>query len=160
RSVTWDVEIPCQQRGRYRLGPVETHMSDPLGLFPVSRLVGAASSILVLPRWVPLSRCALRLDGFLPGGARGRRRGECPPSFHSVREYAVGDNISAIHWPASARTGQLMTKLFDPEIQTTLWLALDLDGELPKEIEELLVTVVASLSVYGLHRANLRVGLL
>lgn len=109
RSVTWDVEIPCQQRGRYRLGPVETHMSDPLGLFPVSRLVGAATSVLVLPRWVPLNRCALRLDGFLPGEARGRRRGESPPSFYSVREYAVGDNIATIHWPASARSGQLMT---------------------------------------------------
>lgn len=159
RSVTWDVEIPCQQRGRYRLGPVETHMSDPLGLFPVSRLVGAATSILVLPRWVPLSRCALRLDGFMSGEARGRRRGETPPSFQSVREYAVGDNISAIHWPASARSGQLMTKLFDPEIQTTLWLALDLDGALPHDVEELLVTVATSLSVYGLQRANLRVGL-
>jgi uncharacterized protein (DUF58 family) len=159
RSVTWDVEIPCQQRGRYRLGPVEAHMSDPLGLFPVSRLVGAATSILVLPRWVPLSRCALRLDGFMPGEARGRRRGESPPSFHSVREYAVGDNISAIHWPASARSGQLMTKLFDPEIQTTLWLALDLDDDLPHDVEELVVTAATSLSVYGLQRANLRVGL-
>lgn len=159
RSVTWDVEIPCQQRGRYRLGPVETHMSDPLGLFPVKRLVGAATSILVLPRWVSLSRCALRLDGLMSGEARGRRRGETPPSFQSVREYAVGDNISAIHWPASARSGQLMTKLFDPEIQTTLWLALDLDGALPHDVEELLVTVATSLSVYGLQRANLRVGL-
>ncbi|HEX5439956.1 MAG TPA: DUF58 domain-containing protein, partial [Ktedonobacterales bacterium] len=160
RSVTWDVEIPCQQRGRYRLGPVETHMSDPLGLFPVSRLVGAATSVLVLPRWVPLNRCALRLDGFLPGEARGRRRGESPPSFYSVREYAVGDNIATIHWPASARSGQLMTKLFDPEIQTTLWLALDLDGSLSHDVEELLVTAAVSLGVYALHRANLRVGLL
>jgi len=159
RTITWDVEIPCQRRGRYRLGPVEVHMSDPLGLFPVRRQLGAASSVLVLPRWVTLKRCALKLDGFMAGEALGRRRGESPPKVASVREYATGDGVSAIHWPATARMGQLMTKLFDPQVQTTLWLALDLDGELPGEVEELLVTAAASLGMYALHAANLRVGL-
>lgn len=158
-SITWDVEIPCRQRGRYRVGPVEAHMSDPLGLFPVRRRLGDASSILVLPRWVSLKRCALKLDGFMPGEARGRRRGESPPAVVSVREYTAGDSVSSIHWPASARTGQLMTKLFDPEVQTTLWLALDLDGELSHDVEELLVTATTSLAMYALHQANLRVGL-
>ncbi len=52
-------------------------------------------------------------------------------------------------------------ELFDPQVQTTLWLALDLDGELPDDVEELLVTVTAttSLSIYALHVASLRVGL-
>jgi uncharacterized protein (DUF58 family) len=159
RSITWDVEIPCRRRGRYRLGPVEVHMSDPLGLFPVQRQLSAASSVLVLPRWVTLKRSALKLDGFMAGEALGRRRGESPPKVSSVREYTTGDNVSAIHWPASARMGQLMTKLFDPQVQTTLWLALDLDGELAEDVEDLLVTTAASLAMYALHEANLRVGL-
>ncbi len=159
RTITWDVEIPCRQRGRYRLGPVEVHMSDPLGLFPLRRQLGAASSVLVLPRWVALKRCALKLDGFMSGEAHGRRRGESPPAAVSVREYTPGDSVSAIHWPATARTGQLMTKLFDPQVQTTLWLALDLDGELPGDVQELLVTATTSLAIYALHEANLRVGL-
>jgi uncharacterized protein (DUF58 family) len=158
RTIAWDIDIPCQTRGRYRLGPVEAHMSDPLGLFPVRRQVGAASSVLVLPRWVPLKRTALKLDGFMPGEARGKRRGESPPTVVSVREYSSGDSVSAIHWPASARAGQLMTKLFDPQIQTTLWLALDLDGDLPLAVEELLVTVTTSIAMYALQQANLRVG--
>lgn len=160
RSITWETDIPCETRGRYRLGPVESYMSDPLGLFPVRRSLGAASSILVLPRWVPLRQFALKLDGFMPGEARGRRRGESPPTVVSVREYANGDSVSSVHWPATARTGQLMTKLFDPQVQTTLWLALDLDGSVQKDAEELLVTATASVGTYALHQANLRVGLL
>jgi uncharacterized protein (DUF58 family) len=159
RTITWELDIPCQIRGRYRLGPVEAHMSDPLGMFAVRKSLGEVISVLVLPRWVPLKRTALKLDGFMPGEARGKRRGESPPSVVSIREYASGDSVSAIHWPASARSGQLMTKLFDPEIQTTLWIALDLDGNMAAEEEELLVVIATSLGIYALHQANLRVGL-
>lgn len=163
RSVTWEVEVPCRARGRYRIGPVEARMSDPLGLFPVRRTLGSAASVLVLPRWVPLRRCALKLNGFMPGEARGQLYGEAPPAVASVREYTPGDSTAAIHWAATARLGHLMTKLFDPEVQTTVWLALDLDstpsGPAP-QAEELLVTVAASLGTYALARANLRVGLL
>src|SRR5271165_5359332 len=27
RTITWEIDIPCQMRGRYQLGPVEAHMS-------------------------------------------------------------------------------------------------------------------------------------
>jgi uncharacterized protein (DUF58 family) len=159
RTISWELDIPCQRRGRYRLGPVEAHMSDPLGMFPVRKSVGEVTSVLVLPRWVPLKRTALKLDGFMPGEARGKRRGESPPSVVSIREYNTGDSVSAIHWPATVRSGTLMTKLFDPEIQTTLWIALDLDGNLAADEEELLVVTAASLGMYALHQANLRLGL-
>jgi uncharacterized protein (DUF58 family) len=159
RTITWELDIPCQRRGRYRLGPVEAHMSDPLGMFPVRKSVGEVTSVLVLPRWVPLKRTALKLDGFMPGEARGKRRGESPPSVVSIREYNTGDSVSAIHWPATVRSGQLMTKLFDAEIQTTLWMALDLDGNVATDEEELLVVIATSLGIYAMHQANLRVGL-
>jgi uncharacterized protein (DUF58 family) len=158
-SIVWEVEIPCRTRGRFRVGPVEAYISDPIGLFPVQREVGKTSSVLVLPRWVPLTHSALKLDGFMPGEARGRVSGESHPTVSSVREYTPGDSVSAIHWQASARSNQLMTKLFDPEVQTTVWLALDLDGELNADAEELLVTATASLAMFALHQANLRVGL-
>lgn len=159
KTITWNVAVPCHQRGRYQIGPVEANLSDPLGLFPVTRRLGGMTSMLVLPRWVPLTRTGLQLDGFMPGEARGRRRGESPPTVTSIRDYTSGDPMSTIHWQASARTGHLMTKLFDPEVQTTLWFALDLDGEMPAETEELLVTATTSLAMYALQQANLRVGL-
>jgi uncharacterized protein (DUF58 family) len=182
QTMTWEVAVPCRTRGRYQLGPVTTHTSDPLGLFPAVRTLGEAASVVVLPRWVPLGRCVLPLDGQLAGEARGRHRGEAPPTLASVRDYTAGDPLAAIHWPASARTGQLMTKLFAPEVQTPVWLLLDLDREpgglgqarrkdapgrdarqvqIPSHDEgELLVTLTTSLALYALQRAHLRVGLM
>ncbi len=159
KDITWSFRVTCRHRGRWRLGPVDVQMGDPFGIFPVRRRVGAVSSVLVLPRWVPLSRCGLKLDGFLLGEARGQRRGESPPAVTSVRPYAPGDSISAIHWRSSARSGQLVSKLFDPDVQTVLWLVLDLDGTVVPDAEELLVTATNSLALYALRQANLRVGL-
>lgn len=158
-TVTWELPgVPCTERGRYQVGPTVAHMTDPMGLFVVERLIAGKTSVLVLPRWVHLRRSALALDGFMPGEARGRRRGESPPAVTGLRDYVAGDSLAAIHWPASVRAGHLMTKLFDPEVQTTLWLALDLDATLGKPREELLVTAATSLGMYALRRAGLRVG--
>lgn len=163
RSLTWDVTVPCQTRGRYMLGPVEVTTSDPLHLFPTTRQVEAGSSVLVLPRWVLLTRSWFSLDGTMNGDQRGERRGESPPSIAGVRTYQPGDAMSRIHWVASARARTLLTKQFDPEVQTTLWLALDLEGIAGPDAydtEELLVTACASLGMYALQQARVRVGLI
>jgi hypothetical protein len=41
-------------------------------------------------------------------------------------------------------------------VQTTIWLALGLDGALPSEAEELLVTAATSLGMYALQQGALR----
>jgi|GEM_PF-6737069 len=159
RNVTWEVDIPCRHRGRYQIGPITVHMSDPFGLFPTKREVGQRLSFLVLPRWVAIRRCALKLDGLATGEIRGRLRGEAPPHVNSIREYVPGDSQAAIHWPSVARTGRMMTKLYAPEVQTRLWLAVDLDGAMASNVEELLVTAATSLGLYALRQGNLQVGL-
>jgi uncharacterized protein (DUF58 family) len=159
RSITWSVTVPCRVRGRYQLGPVEVTTSDLLGLFPAVRQAEAETSVLVLPRWVPLVRCCFSLDGALPGDLPGTRRGEVPPAVAGVRAYQPGDSLARIHWRASARSGTLQSKQFDPEVQTTVWLGLDLDGQVPGEREELLVTATASVAVFALQQGSLQVGL-
>lgn len=166
RSLTWDVTVPCRTRGRYTVGPIEVTTADPLALFPATRVVERGASVLVLPRWVLLGRSALPLDGTLPGDLRGRRSAEAPPEVAGVRGYQPGDAPARIHWAASARAGALLTKQFEPEAQTTLWLALDLDtsevagGALTADAEELLVTAACSLGMYALQRAHIAVAVL
>lgn len=159
RSLTWDVRVPCRTRGRYTLGPVEINTGDPLRFFPATREVAGATSVLVLPRWVVLTQVPFSLDGALLGDQRGTLRGESPPSVAGIRTYQPGDALSRIHWAASARAGALLTKQFDPEVRTTLWLALDLDGQMSPDTEELLVTAATSLGMYALQQANLHVAL-
>lgn len=159
RALPSEILVPCTARGRWLVGPVTAAMSDPLGLFPIEQELASAETVLVLPRWVPLARTALGLEGQLAGSARARRRGESPPSVASVREYVAGDALASIHWPATARAGRLMTKLYDGTEPPVVWLILDLEGHLAPGVEETLVTAAASLAMYALTGPTVRVGL-
>jgi uncharacterized protein (DUF58 family) len=45
----------------------------------------------------------------------------------SVRDYAPGDSFNRIHWPSTARTGQLIVKEFELDPMADIWLFLDLE---------------------------------
>src|SRR3712207_8960327 len=49
----------CQRRGRYRLGPLELELSDPLGLFRYRRAETTTREMLVYP---PLARLPPRSE--------------------------------------------------------------------------------------------------
>lgn len=49
-------------------------------------------------------------------------------TFSEFREYVPGDDIRAISWPVTARTGKTYIKKFDEEREMTLMLAVDISG--------------------------------
>lgn len=51
-------------------------------------------------------------------------------TFAEFREYVPGDDVRAISWPLTARTGKVFIKKFDEERELTLILAVDVSGSL------------------------------
>ncbi len=49
-------------------------------------------------------------------------------TFSEFREYVAGDDVRAISWPVTARTGKTHIKKFDEERELTLILAVDISG--------------------------------
>lgn len=119
--------IEPAHRGVYRLGPVHALTTDPLGLFTYGILVDAATELVVHPTPVPASNAALGGEGIQ--GVRERdgktRRGE-GMDFHGVREYREGDALRRVHWPTTARTGQLAVVEFERAFQQDIVIGLDL----------------------------------
>ena len=81
-----------------------------------------------------------------------------------VREYSQGDPLNRIHWKASARTGELFTKLFDPTSVQGGTLILDLHQEsyVPDTAarrQELAITTTASIA-YLLQASGEQVGMI
>lgn len=153
----------CQRRGVFTLGPWRLRSGDPLGIFEVVIDYPDTRSILVYPRAMVLPD--LRLPrGIAPGPARTLRRAAQPTTTAAtVRHYAPGDPLRAIHWRQTARHGQFMVKQFDIEPSGDLWIALDLDvavhlGEGADSTLEYAVTLTASLAAQMLAE-NRRVGL-
>ncbi len=51
-------------------------------------------------------------------------------TFAEFREYVAGDDVRAISWPLTARTGKTYIKKFDEERELTMMLAVDISGSL------------------------------
>lgn len=49
-------------------------------------------------------------------------------TFSDFREYVPGDDVRAISWPLTARTGKTYIKKFQEEREMTIWLAVDVSG--------------------------------
>jgi uncharacterized protein (DUF58 family) len=144
-------------RGLFRVGPAVVEASDPFGLLKRFRVDSEVRFITVLPRAVPL------LQGW-PLGRRPvhetpRRRSpfEDPARFLGVRDYRAGDSLRRIHWRATARSGTLQVKLFEPTVLQGALLAVEMGkGAFPRApLEtgadpgvELAVTVAASLAEF------------
>lgn len=155
RRLQWDLEVPCWRRGVFGVGPVGYRAGDPLGLFPVARAVAPVQRVVVWPQAVPLARLAMAPQGTLPGELAVQRRGEVPPTVLSVRPYQPGDAPSAIVWKRRGRNDELVTRLYAPDVQPVVWLALDLPGTTAPAVAELLVTLAASVGQFFVaHQAE------
>jgi len=114
-------------RGVFESADATIELRDPLGLEARSRPLGVSVSALVQPRLVELH--GLFDDrGRLPGESR-RFLTRRPSGFdlHSVREYEQGESLRRVHWPTTARRGQLMVKELEDAPRESLVVVLDCD---------------------------------
>jgi uncharacterized protein (DUF58 family) len=113
------------RRGGFPIGPTKLTISDPLGLFRLTRNFPAERSLVILPMTFPIASF-LTPAGLLPGGQVIRRKSmDITPHAAGVREYVSGDPMKRIHWVSSARRGRLMVKEFEQDPQAEVWLFLD-----------------------------------
>jgi uncharacterized protein (DUF58 family) len=112
-------------RGGFVMGPTTVSSGDPFGIFRVSQVYPAKSSLVVLPMLFPITEFATP-PGLLPGGKAIRRKSiDITPHASGVREYIPGDPMKRIHWPTSIRRDQLMVKEFEQDPQSEVWLFMD-----------------------------------
>ena len=120
--------LPEVPRGRHRFGPVRLSIADPFGLAGVELALEQEQALVVYPRLVDLDR------PFFDGGAGpndGRRlllRRPVGFELHSVRDYQQGESLRRVHWPSTARRGQLMVKELEDSPRDEVAVLLDGDA--------------------------------
>lgn len=161
-SKTWRTATNCTRRGLFSVGPVRITTGDPFGFFRRSNAYGRPQNVLVYPRATELPNFYVP-PAHLPGEGRFRKRTHyVTPNASGVRPYEWGDSFNRIHWPTTARTNQLMVKLFELDPASDIWIILDLDksvhvGEGDDGTEEHSVRIAASIARFFLL-ANRSVG--
>ncbi len=126
-SYNWRAEALCTQRGVFRLGPHTLRTADPFGLFSLEIRDSHSESLLVYPRVAHISPLELP-RGNLSGQDRRRRAYSGTERAPIVRAYRAGDSLRHVHWPTSARQGELIVTEVETEPSGDLWIVLDVYG--------------------------------
>jgi uncharacterized protein (DUF58 family) len=150
-EATLNYEIEFRMRGYYQIGPLVLETGDLFGLHR-RYLVGTAPHfVLVYPKVVPLEGYELASRRPVGEVRLTHRLFEDPTRIAGVRHYEVGDPLNRVHWRATARTGVLHSKVYEPSCIAGASILLDFHQAGYPEMHEpyrseLAVTTAASLA--------------
>ncbi|MBR7744407.1 DUF58 domain-containing protein [Phycicoccus sp. BSK3Z-2] len=105
--------VRSHTRGVHRLGPLRLRMRDPFGLTLRGASLAGDGEVVVLPRVVPLESGRSLGSGIGSEGTIPHMVALHGEDDQTIREYRDGDDLRRIHWPATARTGDLMVRQED-----------------------------------------------
>lgn len=131
-STTVQIPVPTAVRGVLTLHPVGVWCEDPFRLFALRAAVGPSAYVIICP--VPDMTQAARLSSptVVSGRPSEARPGAAPSTsvagddLSSLRPYVPGDRLTRLHWPALARTGDLVVRDFTAPESARLALLVDL----------------------------------
>ncbi|MGY8732264.1 MAG: DUF58 domain-containing protein, partial [Pirellulales bacterium] len=141
----------CNRRGYYQLGPTILETGDLFGLHRRYQIAAAPQFLTVYPRIVPLDGYDLASRRPIGEIKMTHRLFEDPTRIAGVRAYQDGDPLNRIHWRATARTGQLHSKIYEASSVAGVTIMMEFHREAyPPDSEpfrsELAVTAATSIA--------------
>jgi uncharacterized protein (DUF58 family) len=165
QRVTRHYRLRCERRGFHTFGPVRLSSSDPFGWLERDLVVPATETLLVYPPLAPIAASSLAPVNPLGEHVRPRPLLEDPLRVSGIRDYILGDDPRRIHWKATAHTGALKSKLYEPPAMRRLLILLDVwnyqqrAGGTDAQMQEFTISAAASLAMWALDEGYM-VGLL
>lgn len=126
RRRRFDVPFVAGARGVHQPSALSWTASDPFGLFAPAGVGRWHGATVVVPRLAPVRRLALPARSPLAQLSQPRSLFVDRTALVGLRPYEPGDPVTSIHWPATARTGQLMRTEDERAAARELLVCLDL----------------------------------
>jgi uncharacterized protein (DUF58 family) len=153
-----------RRRGIFTVGPARLDSGDLFGIFEKRQDIRQHQYLTVFPTLLPFLKLEFPAEDPF-GDQRSRQRlFEDPSQPMGIREYRPEDSFRRIHWPATARTGQLQVKVYQPTTGQIMMVCMNVstfarhwEGVYP-ELLEYLIKVAATLIDEGI-REGYKVGL-
>ncbi len=125
-SERMETRIKCNYRGEYYVGVDSIEVTDFLYLFSITYPISSKLKVVVLPRIVPLEQLGIappQTDVKNPLRAGNLAAEELDTE---MRKYNSGDSRKQIHWKASARMRELITRKYQHIPKAEIVLFMDL----------------------------------
>jgi uncharacterized protein (DUF58 family) len=154
--------IRPDRRGEFAWNTIHVRQLSPWKLAWHEWKVPQDQTVAVYPDLIGLRSLSLRLTLESTGAIRRARRLGTGTEFAELREYSVGDDPRFIDWKATARRGQPLVRVLEPEQEQTLIILLDRGRLMTARVKGLSrfdwgLNATLSLALAGLHRGD-RVG--
>jgi uncharacterized repeat protein (TIGR01451 family) len=118
-------QVRLRMRGYYQVGPLVMETGDLFGLHRRYRVATEPHFVMVYPKVVPLEGFDLASRRPIGEVQLTHRLFEDPTRISGVREYQPGDPLNRVHWRATARTGSLHCKVYEPSTLTGMTILVD-----------------------------------
>jgi uncharacterized protein (DUF58 family) len=151
------IEVSLSGRGRRRLGSARAEICDPLGLWARSVESADPGELLILPRIEPVLAAGRGGGGARPNALAGLEEGAATSALDAraielevdgLRAYRPGTPASRIHWPAVARTGELVERRLVAGADAAPLVVLDAARPSSSAALDAVVRAAASLCVH------------
>lgn len=144
-------QLRCHRRGYYQIGPLVIETGDVFGLHRRYHVATEPHFLLVYPEVRPLEGFDIASRRPIGEVRMSYRLFEDPTRVAGVRRYEAGDPMNRINWRATARTGILHSKVYEPSTVAGATILLDFHRSSFAERHEpmrseLAVTAAASLA--------------
>ena len=107
-------QLECNRRGYYQIGPLVLETGDLFGLHRRYCVASEPNFLLVYPKVQPLEGFDIASRRPIGEVRMTYRLFEDPTRVAGVRRYEAGDPLNRVHWRATARTGVLHSKIYEP----------------------------------------------
>ena len=149
KKITFSYCIPAAVRGEHDFNSVKLTTGDFLGFYKNVQEVKCFSRLLVYPQY---EKAAFKnFEALYEQGQRhlSVKNFNESTNITGVRPYISGDRMSWIHWKATAKKNEIMTKEFEESKNQDIVILLD---QAPSPLFEDLVSLAASLTYVFLQR--------
>ena len=117
--------LRCGRRGRFRIGPLVATVTDPFGLAQRRMEFPYVHELIVYPEVEDLRSLGPARSVGGTGETTARRLYRSGEEFYGMRQYELGDDLRRIHWPSTARVGDLMIRQDEAGRRATATVFLD-----------------------------------
>ncbi len=128
-STRLDVGFRASRRGHYRIRDAELRTTDLMGVFEFAvKVPNTDIDVVVWPRVLPVRNLDWLGEEAALAETRpvsSHRRGS-GTEFYGVRPYVEGDELRRVHWPSTARHGELTVVQFEHSFSGAVSIIVDL----------------------------------
>ena len=157
QSDTLKTTLCCKYRGEYDVGVKSVEVTDYLYLFSITYPIFTKLNLTVLPQVFTVDKLRISEDEQDPKKTRCSSRFDQETLDIDVRKYAHGDNKRHIHWKASAKQNELMTRKITENAKTRVLMILDLAPVHEKDLSRIIIEdqiLESALSIADYYKNN------